>query len=308
MIELIDSLLLGAIRAGTPLMLIGIGVLINEKSGMLNLGQEGMIMTGAITAFACSIGLGQTWLSLAVAATAGAMMGFLFASIVLVFRTNQVATGLALTLFGTGLAAYIGASFTGESIEGVTNTPLPLLSQIPLVGKALFSQDYLVYFSLTLFLCTWFILYKTRSGLILEAVGHSPMAAHRLGYPVNSVRLISTMIGGAFAGCAGAYLSLAYTPIWSENMSAGRGWIGLALVVLAGWKVPWVVFGAYLFGFVTIIPLGAQAVGYGLPSDLMAMSPYIATILALLVIGSSSDHLRSLPPTSLGKNFERGES
>ncbi len=295
--------LLTIITAATPLVFAALGELVVEKSGVLNLGVEGMILTGAVAGFATVHITGSAVLACAAGILGGMVLSTIFALLVLNLQTSQVATGLALTIFGIGLSALIGQDLVGVAYQGLPKLTVPFLADIPILGPLLFGHDILVYCSfLLVFLVSWF-LYRTRAGLILRAVGDSHNAAHAIGYPVIRIRYMATLFGGAMAGLAGAYLSLAYSPMWVENMSAGRGWIALALVVFATWRPARVFFGAYLFGGITIFQLHGQALGVDVPSQLMSMLPYLATIAVLVIISRDRNKIRLNAPACIGKPF-----
>jgi len=295
--------ILTIITAATPLLFAALGELITEKSGVLNLGVEGMMVMGAIMGFVVVHYSGSATLAVIASMVIGAMVAGIFAVLVLIFHASQVPTGLALTLFGIGLSALVGQSMIGVAYNGIPQIAIPLLSSIPVVGNILFNQDGLVYFSIVMvFAVMWFI-NKTRAGLILRAVGDSHDAAHAMGYSVIKIRFLAIMFGGAMAGVGGAYLSLAYSPLWVEGMTAGRGWIALALVVFATWRPGRVLFGAYLFGGITILQLHAQALGIGIPSQIMSMLPYLATILVLVIISHDKSKIKLSSPASLGRAF-----
>lgn len=300
---MLDNILFAMVRTGTPLLMVALGALISEKSGVLNLGQEGMILVGAACAFIATLTLGSYGLGVFAGMFAGALMALLFAFTALTLMSNQVATGLALTIFGTGLSAFIGANYVGESLTGFSPIAIPLLSQIPLIGKALFHQDILVYFSFFIFIAVYALMRFTRLGLIIRATGENPEVAHALGYNVQRVRYCAVMFGGAMAGLSGAYLSLAYTPMWSEGIAAGRGWIALALVVFASWHTGRVLLGAWLFGFASILHLLLQGSGYEISPNLLAMLPYVVTIFALVLMMYRQNNQSLLAPRSLGKPF-----
>lgn len=297
------AVLSATLRAGTPLVFAALGELVTEKSGVLNLGIEGMMLTGAVAGFVATVSTGDATLGLFAAMLAGALLAFLFAVITLTLLANQVATGLALSIFGTGLSAFIGLNYIGTPIHGIQPVAIPLLSRIPILGPLLFVQDPLVYLSLLAFLGVEWFLYRSRGGLILRAVGESHDAAHAIGYPVRRIRYGAVLFGGAMAGLAGAYLSLVYTPMWAENMTAGRGWIALALVVFATWKPSRVLLGAYLFGGVTIIQLYVQGAGLEVSASLLATLPYLATVLVLVLISRDATKIRLNAPAALGKLF-----
>lgn len=301
--DIVVSAALTIITAATPLAFAALGELVVEKSGVLNLGVEGMMVVGAVMAFATGVTTGSAVLAIIVGALSGALVGGLFGFLVLVLLSNQVATGLALTIFGLGLSALVGHGFVGLTFEGVPTLYIPFLSDIPIIGKIIFGQDIMVYMSVAAALGISWFLRKSRAGLILRAVGENHDAAHAIGYPVIRVRFFAVMFGGAMAGLGGAYLSLVYTPLWVENMTAGRGWIALALVVFAAWRPGRAFFGAYLFGGITIIQLHVQGVGWAIPSQLLSMLPYLVTIIVLVVISRDSGRQRLSAPASLGKIF-----
>jgi ABC-type uncharacterized transport system permease subunit len=292
-----------SLAAGTPLVFAALGELIVEKSGVLNLGVEGMMLVGAVMSFIVAAKTGMPWLGVAVGAMAGALLSSIFAVIALTLRANQVATGLALSLFGIGLSAFVGRPYMSVVIEGIKPLAVPGLTDLPLVGPLLFGHNPLVYVSIVLFVAIEAFLYRTRAGLVLRAVGESPDSAHAIGYPVLAIRYAAVLFGGACAGVAGAFLAVAYTPSWVEGMTAGRGWIALALVVFATWK-PWrVMIGAYLFGSVTLAQFQAQAAGIAVPSQLLAMLPYLATVIVLAIISRDATMIRLNAPASLGKPY-----
>lgn len=294
-------IMVATVAAAVPLIFAGLGELVVEKSGVLNLGVEGMMVVGALCAFIVAAETGYLWLATLVGALAGALMALIFGFITLSLMANQVATGLALTIFGVGLSAFVGQAYTSVALDGIKNLSIPVLSSIPVLGKLLFSYNILVYLAFAAFVAiTWF-LYKTRAGLVLRAVGESPASAHALGYRVIRIRYFAVLFGGAMAGLAGAYLSLAYTPLWAEGMTAGRGWIALALVVFATWRPGRVLLGALLFGGVTIAQFHAQGLGVELPSQFLSMLPYLATIVVLVLISRDAGVIRLNAPASLGQ-------
>lgn len=303
MAEVLIAAIVTIITAATPLIYAALGEMITEKSGVLNLGVEGMMLMGAVCGFTAVHLSGSAAIGIVTAMLAGAGMALVFAVLVLGFQATQVATGLALTIFGVGLSALIGQDLVGVAYDGLPKLAVPLLSKIPVIGPILFNHDILVYGSFALvFLVSWFLKH-TRGGLVLRAVGDSHDAAHAIGYPVIRIRYFAILFGGAMSGLAGAYLSLAYSPLWIENMSAGRGWIALALVVFATWR-PWRVFvGAYLFGGITILQLHAQALGVGVPAQVMSMLPYAATIVVLVLISRDRNKIRLNSPACIGKPF-----
>jgi simple sugar transport system permease protein len=298
---LFEAILLTVVTAATPLLIAALGELVVERSGVLNLGVEGMMIVGAATGFAVAIVTGSALLGVLAAVVAGMAMAALFAGLTLGLAANQVATGLALTILGLGLSGLIGRDFIGARRDPMAKIVVPWLSDIPVVGKLLFAQDPIVYASVALLAGIWWFLFRSRAGLVLRAVGESHASAHALGYSVLRIRFLAVLFGGGCAGLAGAYLSLAYTPFWSPGMTAGRGWIALAIVVFASWLPLRAAIGAYLFGGVTVLQLHAQAQGLGIPSQLMSALPYLATILVLVVI--SAGRRGSQAPASLGAPF-----
>ncbi|WP_410209448.1 ABC transporter permease [Aquirhabdus sp.] len=303
MLDLVP-ILAGTLAAGTPLIFAGLGELVTERTGVINLGVEGMMLIGAVAGFACAAETGMgAGAGLLAGAAAGMGAALLFAILALSLAANQAACGLALTIFGVGLSAFIGQHYVSYSLPGLKPWDIPLLSDIPFLGKVLFHQDFVVYLSIIAFGIVWWVLAKTRLGLLLKAVGESPEAAHAIGYPVLAIRYGATLFGGAMAGIGGAYLSTVYTPLWVENMVAGRGWIAIALVVFATWKPARLMLGAYLFGGVTILQFQAQALGINLPVQLLAALPYVATIVVLVVISRDRKVLQMNLPASLGKSF-----
>ena len=301
--EHVVELVVLTLAAGTPLVYAALGELVTEKAGVLNLGVEGMMLVGAITSFAVASTSGSPWLGVLAGVAAGAALSAIFAVLALGLLANQVAAGLALSLFGVGLSAFVGKAYVSMVIGGISPLALPWLSDLPLVGKLVFGHNPLVYLSLVLFIGVEHFLYRTRGGLILRAVGEAPGSAHAIGYSVLRIRLCAVLFGGACAGAAGAYLAVAYTPLWTEGMTAGRGWIALALVVFATWRPRRVLAGAYLFGGVTLLTFQAQAGGVAVPSQLLAMLPYLATIVVLAIISRDALTIRLNAPASLGRPF-----
>ena len=300
---IIEAILLTVITASTPLVIAAMGELVTERSGVLNLGVEGMMIVGAVCAFAVAQMSGSPLVGVGAGILAGALFSLLFAFLTLTLVDNQVATGLALTILGIGVSGMLGESFVG--VPGVKLQPIaiPLLAEIPVIGPLLFRQDAIFYLSIVLVIGVNWFLFRTRSGLKLRAIGDNHGSAHTLGIHVIRTRYLAVLFGGACAGLAGAQLSLVYTPQWVENMSAGRGWIALALVVFASWR-PWrVLAGGYLFGAVTIGQLHAQAFGIGLPSQLLSALPYAATIVVLVIISQNRRTTLINTPASLGKPF-----
>ncbi|MDN3648026.1 ABC transporter permease [Reinekea marina] len=304
-LELLSNILYLTIRTGTPLLLVALGELVCEKSGVLNLGQEGMMLIGAVIGFITAFATGSLFIGFVVAAIAGIVMSLIFAFVAVTLNANQVATGLALTIFGTGLSAFIGDSFEGKTIEPLANLNSGVLESIPVIGKALFAQDALVYFSWVLFIGVYLFFKRGRAGLKVRAAGENPTVGSHLGLPVLKVRYFSVMFGGAMAGLAGGYLSLAYTPMWTENMTAGRGWIALALVVFASWRVGRIMLGAYLFGLASIMHLIIQGFGISISSNLLATLPYVATIVVLVFLSKNIERLKQFEPMALGKPWHK---
>ncbi len=301
--EMLEGSILTIITAATPLLLAALGELVAERSGVLNLGVEGMMAVGAVCGFVAADLSGQPFLGIGAAILAGMAAAALFALLTLILVANQVASGLALTLSGLGLSALIGDAFVGVPGLGVPRLHVPGLSDIPFFGRILFGQDILTYFSWALAIGVWHVLFRTRTGLVIRAVGDNHVSAHALGYPVIRVRLLAVLFGGAAAGLAGGYLSLVYTPQWTPNMTAGRGWIALALVVFAAWIPLRVVLGALLFGAISYLALYLQGVGIGLPSQFLSSLPYLTTILVLVVISRNRVLLRINTPACLGQGF-----
>lgn len=301
--EALVPIILTVVGAATPLLFAALGELVVEKSGVLNLGVEGMMIMGAVTAFAVAVTTGSGTLGVLAGAAAGMAMAFIFGVLTLTLAANQVATGLALTIFGLGLSALLGVGFIGIPVEPLAKLAIPGLSDLPLVGPLFFAHDALVYLSIfAVFAVAWF-LKKSRAGMILRAVGESDISAHSIGYDVIAVRYRAVLFGGAMAGLGGAFLSLAYTPLWNEGMTAGRGWIALALVVFSSWRPGRLLAGAYLFGGVTILQLYSQGAGVEIPAQVLSMLPYLATILVLTIIAAGPWKGRLDAPACLGKPF-----
>jgi general nucleoside transport system permease protein len=301
--EFFTPVAVSVISASTPLLLAATGELVTEKSGVLNLGVEGMMLVGAIIGFAVTFGTGSAVLGVIAAALAGAAMALVFAVLTLSLLANQVATGLALTIFGIGLSALIGAAYVGQPLSPLPKLSIPGLTTLPVIGPILFGQDALVYLSFAALIGVSWFLARSHAGLVLRAVGDSHDAAHAIGYDVIKVRYLATLFGGAMSGIAGAYFSLAYTPMWSENMTSGRGWIALALVVFAAWRPARLLLGAYLFGGITILQLHIQGFGVAIPSQFVSMLPYLATIVVLVAISSDRTRVRLNTPACLGRAF-----
>jgi simple sugar transport system permease protein len=299
----VSSFIISIMAASTPLLLAASGELITEKSGVLNLGVEGMMLIGAIAGFATAHATGSAYLGVLAAAAAGMLISMIFAVLTLSLLANQIATGLALTIFGHGFAALLGANDVGISAPVLGAIAIPGLSMIPFIGPIFFDQNILIYFSFVMiFGIAWF-LRKTHAGLILRAVGDSHDAAHAMGYPVIGIRYAATAFGGAMAGIAGAYLSLFYSPLWSQDLAAGRGWIALALVVFAAWRPFWLLAGAYLFGGITYLSLYLQGLGVPIPSPLISALPYVGTVVVLVLISRDARRIRLNQPACLSKYF-----
>jgi simple sugar transport system permease protein len=296
-------LVAATLSAGTPLAIAGLGLLINERAGILNLGAEGMMLVAALAGFAVSFHTGSDWIGFAAGAGAGALVAACFGWLVIWLNTNQYATGLAVSLFGGGLSAYLGIEYVGKKLTERADYSVPGLRDLPFLGPAVFRQHPLVYLAaLGAILIAWF-LYRTRAGLVLRAIGEAPESAHALGYPVRRIRLLAVVAGGALCGVAGAYFSVVYAPLWVEGMVAGRGWIALALTVFATWRPTRLLLGAYLFGGVTMLQLHLQGMGVDVAAQLMSMLPYLATILVLVLISRNPAWIRLNMPASLGKPF-----
>ena len=300
MADLAVAILLATLAAGTPLVLAALGELVAERSGVLNLGVEGMMLVGAATGFAAAAETGSV-LAAAVAGTlAGAALAALFAFVTLVCRASQVASGLALTILGIGLSALIGAGYTGVALPADIGALPAWLAGVPVLGTAFAAIEPFTALSVVLAVGVWWFLARTRSGLILRAVGDAPASAIAAGHPVDAIRCAAVLFGGAMAGLAGVYLSVVYTPVWVENMTAGRGWIAIALVVFASWSPLRVLAGAYLFGGITILQFHLQGAGLGLPTQVFSMLPYLATIVVLVVVSSATVRTRLRAPAALG--------
>lgn len=300
--ELIIPLLAAAIQSGTPILYATLGEILTEKSGVLNLGVEGMMITGALAGFVTAQVTGQPMLAFLAAGFTGAAIGAIHAIVCLWFLGNQVVSGLALTIFGLGLANYLGTPLIGQTAPGFDKMALPLLHRLPVLGPVLFRQDVLVYVAILLVPLLWFFLDKCRWGLNLRAVGEHPEAAAAAGISVLRYRWIGILGGGCLAGFGGAYLSLAYTHLWTNGLSAGRGWIAVALVIFAFWRPERALLGAYLFGGVMAFQLRLQAVGTHLPSSLLLMLPYLLTVVVLVF--SSWKSRQADAPAALGVNME----
>lgn len=299
-------LIAATLNAGTVLALAALGLLINEKAGIVNLGAEGMMLCAAIAGFAAVVHSGSDALGFVAGMGAGALLALVFGALVIWLNTNQYATGLALSLFGAGFSAFVGIGYVQEKIVERPSFAMPYLSDIPLLGPALFRHHPLVYLTIMLTLTLIWFLDRTRAGLVLRCVGESPEAAHALGYRVRVIRLLAVLAGGALCGLAGAYLSVVYTPLWVEGMVAGKGWIALALTTFATWRPARVLLGAYLFGGVTMLQFHLQGIGVEIPSQFLSMLPYLATVLVLALISRNPMWIRVNMPASIGKPFHPG--
>ncbi len=299
-------LIAATLNAGTVLAIAGLGLLINERAGIVNLGAEGMLLVAAIAGFATAVTTGSDTLAFIAGAAAGALMAGAFGLLVIWLNTNQYATGLALSLFGAGFSAFVGIRFVQEKLGERVQFSVPLLSDIPFIGPAFFRHHPMVYLAIALALALAWFLYRSRAGLVLRAVGESPESAHALGYPVRRIRMAAVMTGGALCGVAGAYISVIYTPLWVEGMVAGKGWIALALTTFATWRPARILLGAYLFGGVTMLQFHLQGQGVDVPSQFLSMLPYLATIVVLVLISRNAGWIRANMPASLGKPFFPG--
>ncbi|WP_017775973.1 ABC transporter permease [Paraburkholderia kururiensis] len=299
-----SALVSSAVLAAIPLMFAGIGELVTEKSGVLNLGVEGMMLMGAVSGYAVTTVTGEPWLGVLAAVGAGMAMALLFGFLTLTMLANQVATGLSLTIFGIGLSAYVGKPYTSAAVSAtIAAWSIPGLAKIPVLGAAFFNLRPIEYLAFLMFpLVAWF-LYRTRAGLVLRSVGESPQVAHSVGFPVIGVRYGATLFGGVMAGLAGGYYSIVQLHLWQEQLTAGRGWIALALVVFATWRPGRLLVGALLFGAVNGLQFYAQGVGVAVPTQFLAMLPYVATIVVLVLISRNPTTIRLNAPASLGKPF-----
>ncbi|MCV2368645.1 ABC transporter permease [Roseateles oligotrophus] len=304
--DAIALLIAASLNAGTLLALAALGLLINERAGIVNLGAEGLMLVAAIAGFATAVHTGSEGLAFAAGMGAGALLAGLFGLLVIWLNTNQYAAGLALSLFGSGFSAFVGLRYTSEKLAPRSHVEIPLLADIPFVGPALFKQHPLVYGAMALTAALAWFLYRSRAGLVLRAVGESPESAHALGYPVRWIRLGAVMAGGSLCGLAGAYVSTVYTPLWVEGMIAGKGWIALALTTFATWRPARILLGAYLFGFVTMLQFYLQGQGVEVASQFLSMLPYLSTIVVLVLISSNAGFIRANMPASLGKPFFPG--
>jgi simple sugar transport system permease protein len=304
-LEFVISLLAATVQSGTPILYATLGEIVTEKSGILNLGVEGMMMVGALAAFVTAKLTGSPMLAFVMGGLCGSMLAVLHGAVCLGFQGNQVVSGLALTILGTRLANYLGTPFVGQSVKGFNSLPLPGLAHLPVIGPILFNQDLLVYISYFLPVVLWFFFQRTRWGLHMRSVGEHPASAAAAGLRIHLIRWVGVLGGGFFVGLGGAYLSLAYTHLWTNGLSAGRGWIAVALVIFAYWKPLRAFLGAYLFGGVMAFQLRLQAMGTHIPSSLLLMLPYALTVMVLVL---SSWHKKdNQAPAILGVNIEPSE-
>ena len=299
-------LLAATLNAGTVLAIAALGLLVNEKAGVVNLGAEGLMLCAAIAGFAAVVHTGQDFWGFVAGMAAGAVLSAVFGVLVIWLGTNQYATGLALSLFGVGFSAFAGIGYVQEKLPERLQFEVPFLADLPFVGPAFFKQHPMVYLAIALCLGLIWWFERSRSGLVLRAVGESPASAHALGYPVRRIRLAAVVVGGALCGLAGAYLSVIYTPLWVEGMVAGKGWIALALTTFATWRPARVLLGAYLFGGVTMLQFHFQGLGVQVPSELLSALPYLATIVVLAIISRNPTWIRVNMPASLGQPFHPG--
>jgi simple sugar transport system permease protein len=301
----VEILLDATVRAGTPILFATLGAILNERAGIINLGIEGLMLIGALAGFAGTFSSGSPLIGILAAFAVTFVAGSIHALITVQLRGNQIVSGLALTMFGIGVTALFGRGMVGQTIGGLERLPIPGLSQLPIVGRAFFQQDLLIYTSFVLVFLLWFFLYRTRMGLALRTVGENPAAADTCGISVSLYRFLAVTTGAGLVGIGGAYLSLAMTPMWIENMSAGRGWIAVALVIFSGWSSGKAMFGAYLFGGITAMQLRFQAIGTDISTHILQMLPYIFTILVLVVSTIRLQKGSSQQPQGLGMPYDR---
>ncbi|MBZ4687710.1 MAG: ral nucleoside transport system permease protein [Clostridia bacterium] len=306
--SIVLSIMAAAIIAGTPLLYAALGEILAERSGVLNLGVEGMMLAGAVSGFMVTVMSGNNWLGLIFAILAGGFMALIHAFLCVTLKANQVVSGLALTIFGTGVSGYLGKSLIGiPAPVTFEKIPIPVLAKIPVLGPVLFNHDALVYISYILVPLIWFFLYRTNAGLKLRSVGENPAAADAVGVNVFLTRYVYVIVGGMLAGIGGAYLSLAYAPTWLEHMTAGRGWIAVALVIFAVWDPVRALIGAYIFGGVDALGFRLQAMGIMIPSFFLKMLPYIFTIVVLILATRETHKKRVGAPGSLTLPYDREE-
>ncbi len=304
--EIYVLLFASTLNAGTVLAIAALGLLINEKVGIVNLGAEGMMLCAAIAGFAAVVNTGSDIAGFLAGMAAGAVLAGIFGLLVIYLNTNAYATGLALSLFGAGFSAFVGINYVQAKLPQRKNYEVPWLSDIPWIGSALFKHHPLVYATIAFAIALIWFFDRTRTGLVLRAIGESPQSAHALGYPVRRIRWIAVMVGGSLCGLSGAYISMIYTPLWVEGMIAGKGWIALALTTFATWRAARILLGAYLFGGFTMFQFHLQATGIEVPSHFLSMLPYIATIVVLAIISRNPQWIRVNMPASIGKPFFPG--
>jgi ABC-type uncharacterized transport system permease subunit len=304
--DTVALLIASTLNAGTVLAFAALGLLINERAGIVNLGAEGIMLVAAIAGFATAFHTGNDWIAFAAGMGAGAILAAAFGWLVIWLNTNQYASGLALSLFGAGFSAFVGIRYTQEKLLPRTHHEIAGLTDLPFIGPAFFRQHPMVYLAIALTIALAWFLYRSRAGLVLRAVGESPESAHALGYPVRRIRLAAVVVGGALCGLSGAYISVIYTPLWVEGMVAGKGWIALALTTFATWRPARVLLGAYLFGGVTMLQFYLQGEGVQVPSQMLTALPYLATIVVLVLISRNATWIRINMPASLGKPFFPG--
>ena len=306
--SLLTAILATGIIAGTPILFAALGEIISEQAGVLNLGVEGMMLVGAVTGFMVTMTTGNQWLGLLTAMIAGGLMALIHGFLTITLRANQVVSGLALTIFGTGLSGYLGQTLIGKPLA-VTFKPvlIPGLSQIPWLGPTFFQHDFLVYLGYIGVAVCWFILFRTKTGLKIRAVGENPSAADAAGVNVFAIRYSCVVLGGILAGMGGAYLSLAYAPSWLENMTAGRGWIAVALVIFATWNPTKALLGSWLFGVVDVLGFHLQNMGISVSSFFLKMLPYVITIIVLIIVSRETKKRHVASPGALGIPYNREE-
>ncbi len=302
---MVEILLDATVRAGTPILFATLGAILNERAGIINLGIEGLMLIGALAGFAGTFYSGSPLIGILAAFAVTFAAGSIHALITVQLRGNQIVSGLAMTMFGIGVTALFGRGMVGQTIGGLERMPIPGLSQLPIIGRAFFQQDLLIYTSFVLVFLLWFFLYRTRIGLALRTVGENPAAADTCGISVSLYRFLAVTTGAGLVGIGGAYLSLAMTPMWIENMSAGRGWIAVALVIFSGWSSGKAMFGAYLFGGITAMQLRFQAIGTDISTHILQMLPYVFTILVLVVSTIRLQKGSSQQPQGLGLPYDR---
>jgi len=296
-------LIAATLNAGTVLALASLGLLINERAGVVNLGAEGIMLVAAVAGFATAVHTESSILAFGAGALSGAFLAACFGVLVIWLHANQYAAGLALSLFGAGVSAFVGVPYTQEKLVAQGDLGIAGLRDLPFLGPALFKQHSLVYLTMALTVALAYLLVRSRVGLVLRAIGESPESAHALGYPVQRLRLLAVMFGGASCGVAGAYLSTVYTPLWVEGMVAGKGFIALALTTFATWRPVRVLAGAYLFGGVTMLQFHLQSAGIQIETHWLSMLPYLVTIFVLVLISRKPGFIRVNMPASLGKPF-----